>query len=337
MKNKKLFSILIVLILLMSLTGTAFAQEEGGDVAACEGESVVGTVTAVDEETGTITVLQEDGTECTVETTSSYDHPITDLLGYYFSEANPDALAGALESTTVCATVDEDGNYVVVAAEEEAPAEGEEVGEGEETEGEGEEEEVVCEGTELTVTGEGEEGGFTATDADGNEVSLTVEDEDAAGDLVSALNDLEADWALTEDGAVDDVGDDIAEYHDDGTGFGVLVKLYSIAAESLESCQTADVDGEGEDLDAEPAVEDPDAEPVDECGVTVEELIAMMEEGESLGDLFETYGRPTMMGIGHVKQALSDSDGGDGDGDGNGVCHARSVGGNAYAGGKTCP
>jgi len=230
--------------------------------------------------------------------------------------------------------VDENGNYVLPAVQDEEDGE---------DSSEGGEEEPVCDGVELTVTGEGEEGGFTATDADGNEVNLTVEDEDTAGDLLSAVNDLEADWALTEDGTVDDVGDDIAAYHDDGTGFGVLVKLYSIAAESLESCQTVDDSGEdtaGEDTGGEGEDTGSEDEGEEEAAcepVTVEELMAQLADGDSLADLFEEYGRPSMMGVGHIRQALNgDGSGGDGS---KGVCNARANGGNANANGQniTCP
>lgn len=278
MKKQRLFSLFIVIILLMTLTGTAFAVEHD-ELAACEGEEVEGTVTAVDAETGTITVLLEDGeTECTVETTDSYDHPITDLLGYYFADANPDTLAEALETTAVCATVDEDGNYILSEFDEEG----------------------VCDGVELTVIDE-DDGVFTAATEDGEKVELIVEDEDTAGDLNAALHDLKVDLDLDEDGHVEDAGDDIGEYHDDGWGFGVLVKLYAISLESYESCLTAAAEG--------------DAAPEEECVVvTVEELMAEMEAGASLGDLFKKYGRPSMMGVGHIKQTLSgddDDDGGD--------------------------
>lgn len=313
MKKQPFIVLMLVLVLLMTVTGAAFASEHE-ELAPCEGDSVEGTVIAVDDETGTITIMLGDESECTVETNTDYDHPITDLLAYYFSDANPDTLAEALDTLTVCATVDDEGNYVLSEFDEEG----------------------VCDGEELIVTSDGDDDDdstFVAFDAEGGEIALTIEDEDAAGDLASAFIDLEADWDLNEDGTVADVGDDIEAYHEDGWGYGELVKLYSISAESYESCETADepVGGDGEVIveGEEPAEED------DVCGVTVEELMAMMEEDDlSMGDLFEIFGRPTMMGVGHVKQATSDGGGG---GDGSkGVCHARSVGGNAYAGGKEC-
>jgi hypothetical protein len=91
-------------------------------------------------------------------------------------------------------------------------------------------------------------------------------------------------------------GDEVAEavivYHQDGggggedggLGYGVLVKLYAIAAESQEACVGTD-------------------EP---CGVTVEELMAAHKSGVGLGQLFKQYGKPSMLGVGHLKNADKD-------------------------------
>lgn len=82
----------------------------------------------------------------------------------------------------------------------------------------------------------------------------------------------------------DEVADEAAAYHqggeEGGVGFGVLVKLYAIAAESQEACAGAE-------------------EP---CGVTVDELMDAYRSGEGLGQLFKRYGKPSVLGVGHLKQ-----------------------------------
>jgi hypothetical protein len=129
--------------------------------------------------------------------------------------------------------------------------------------------------------------------------------------------------------------EEIAGYHEEGLGFGELVKLYAIAAESEEACAE-----EGGTQDSE--------EP---CGVTVEELVEMVEGGTGMGQLFQMYGRPSMLGVGHVRQQLNDGAPGgppaqspaanqdDDSNDQHGICNARSHGGNANAHGQNveCP
>jgi hypothetical protein len=94
----------------------------------------------------------------------------------------------------------------------------------------------------------------------------------------------------------DEVADEVAAYHPqgqggevggeepeeeegEGVGFGVLVKMYAIAAESQEACE---------------GVEEP-------CGVTVEELMAAYNSGVGMGELYKLYGKPSVLGVGHMK------------------------------------
>jgi hypothetical protein len=66
-----------------------------------------------------------------------------------------------------------------------------------------------------------------------------------------------------------------------------------------------------------------------------------------MGQMFQLYGKPSLLGVGHVRQALRAGDSGGttttatGDsGDGQtGICNARGHGGNANANGQdvTCP
>jgi hypothetical protein len=85
----------------------------------------------------------------------------------------------------------------------------------------------------------------------------------------------------------DEVAEEVIAYHsggegdeEGGVGFGVLVKMYAIAAESEEACATA----EG------PCTP-----------VTVEELMAAYKSGTGMGELFKLYGKPAVLGVGHMK------------------------------------
>ncbi len=122
---------------------------------------------------------------------------------------------------------------------------------------------------------------------------------------------------------------EIQNYFEEGLGFGVLVKLYAIADESEQACAA-----EAE----EAGTETPD----ETCGVTVEELVELFEGGTGMGQIFQIYGRPSMLGVGHVRQVMGTSQdttqatsGEDGGGSGQqGICNARSHGGKANANGQ---
>ncbi|MBN1812400.1 MAG: hypothetical protein JXA14_11225 [Anaerolineae bacterium] len=86
----------------------------------------------------------------------------------------------------------------------------------------------------------------------------------------------------------DAVAEEVAAYHPTGgagegekVGYGVLVKLYAMAAESREACAGA----------AEPCV-----------AVTVEELMAAYQSGVGMGQLFKEYGKPAVLGVGHLRK-----------------------------------
>jgi hypothetical protein len=85
----------------------------------------------------------------------------------------------------------------------------------------------------------------------------------------------------------DEVAEEVAAYHggegdgeEGGVGFGVLVKMYAIAAESQEACAASE----------EPC-----------SAVTVEELMAAYQSGTGMGQLFKLYGKPAVLGVGHIK------------------------------------
>jgi hypothetical protein len=142
-------------------------------------------------------------------------------------------------------------------------------------------------GTPATVLSavEGQGGVYSvelAVEGEIEPVTLTTEDAEWAETVLAALEALEVEWRLQ----VDDEGDvnvagiaeDIGTYHEDGVGLGVLVKVYAIAAEP--TC----ADGE------------------EECAATVEELIAAIESGAGIGELFEQYGKPSVVGVGHIRE-----------------------------------
>jgi hypothetical protein len=85
-------------------------------------------------------------------------------------------------------------------------------------------------------------------------------------------------------GELGPIGKEIAAYHEEGMGFGVLVKLYSMAEASQKAC---------------------DVESAQECTpVTAQELVDAFKSGTGMGALFKEYGKPAMLGVGHVKQEL---------------------------------
>ena len=89
-----------------------------------------------------------------------------------------------------------------------------------------------------------------------------------------------------DDGEEMSVGEQIAAYHEDGMGFGVLVKFYAIATESGEACENADGD----------------------CNISVEHLVEEFNDGAGLGNIMKDYGKPSMLGIGHVRQELKEKE-----------------------------
>lgn len=79
----------------------------------------------------------------------------------------------------------------------------------------------------------------------------------------------------------------VAAYHAEGLGFGVLVKLFSIASAAQEQCK---LDGTL-------------------CDVTVDSLIAQVQAGVGIGQIEAQYGKPTFLGIGHIKNANAEEHG----------------------------
>ncbi len=103
----------------------------------------------------------------------------------------------------------------------------------------------------------------------------------------------ESEMPAPEDGP--DIAEQIAAYHDAGMGFGVLVKLYAMEEASQQACAIANstevsAEGDGSDAVCTP--------------ITVDELVTEFQSGSGMGTLFKEYGKPALLGVGHVKQAL---------------------------------
>ncbi len=80
------------------------------------------------------------------------------------------------------------------------------------------------------------------------------------------------------------IGEKIAAYHEQGMGFGVLVKIFALVKASEEACAA-----EGAPADCTPLTDD--------------ELVTMFKE-EGMGALFKEYGKPALLGVGHVRKDL---------------------------------
>jgi hypothetical protein len=87
----------------------------------------------------------------------------------------------------------------------------------------------------------------------------------------------------------EEFAEQIAMYHDEGIGFGVLVKLYAMAEDSAKAC-------------ADQQAIDPN-QPTCEA-VTVEQLVSEFQSGIGMGQLFKEYGKPALLGVGHVRKSL---------------------------------
>ncbi len=234
----------------------------------CPGPTVTGTVVGVDQAAHQVTVDTGAGGLCTVPLgVSESDHPIVELLGRYFGNVSLPALSDALADTRVWVVCPTPDTCQLAAADDLGALAG-----------------------RVTAVSENPDGSFTLTvDLNGQTVTLTTTNTRAAQRLQAALARLHVDWQLT-DGAVADASADIERLHDDGLGFGVIVKLYAMAAESRADCQTA-------------------APPVSvDCGVSVDELVAAFRSGMGMGQLFKLYGKPDLLGVGQVRQAIRAAD-----------------------------
>lgn len=253
-KNHKKISLLLIVAFLVAALGVLPAGAQMEAAEPCSGDSVSGTVVAVDETTGTATIMTGDGTSCTVTFGGSHDHPIVNLLGQYFGDIDPTSFTGDLPALNGWVVDNGDGTWS-----------------------------WVPEGTEgaqtVKIIKDNGDGTFTAevydeTGALVGTIVLSLDDPAVVETLQGALANLTVTFALDGAGDVLQVSDQIAALHSQGMGFGVLVKLFALAQAS---------DG----------------------AVTVDQLVAEFNSGTGIGQLFKTYGKPSTLGVGHVRQQLN--------------------------------
>jgi hypothetical protein len=274
---------LLSLALVLALIPVGLVLADAAPTPPCEGENVAGTVVAVDEATGVVTIDTGEGGLCMVTLADRDDeHPIVSLLGRYFGNVSADDLTDALAATQVWVVCDEDGGCVLADEGDEGAVPG-----------------------QVSGVTENDDGTFTLeiqVEGEDDHVSMETDDADLANALSEALDALEVEWELGEGESgpvVIDAGARIAQLHEDGMGFGVIVKLYAIAAASQADC-AAEAPEPTEDADpADPADEEPET-----CGVTVDELVEAFQGGMGVGQLFKEFGKPALLGVGHVRKAF---------------------------------
>jgi hypothetical protein len=261
--------IVSVLALLSLLVGTAWAQEADPSetIPFCSGTSVTGTIVGVSEEDATVTIYTSEGL-CRVQLVKgTYDHPIVNLLGQFFDHVSAQTLLEALSNvdTEICVVPGaEEGEWLSVSCDVEGAQ-------------------------EATVISENSDGTFTAVlKDDGQEelIGVIVADDETAENLRQELASVSVSWHLKDDGSLVQSGDQIAYYHDQGIGFGVLVKLSAMAEQFDYECRTGN---------------NPEA-----CEISLEDLIQSFQEGTGLGEMFKIYGKPELLGVGHVRKAMND-------------------------------
>lgn len=275
MRMHKKTALLLVLAMIVASAGTAFAaglsQEATPPPTPCSGTELSGYVVAVDSATNTVTVSTATGL-CTVTLNGATDHPIEKLLGMYFGDVDASSFEAALnEAPQRCATLDV-GN----TSGELAP----------------------CSDStkEITILAKNADGSYYAyyLDDAGNKnyILLKINDPTEVGNVDTALQALAVTLNLDGTGDLVQVSDQIAQYHDEGTGYGVLVKLFALAKEQQDACA---------EMDAELAATQETCMPVD-----VQTLYDEFKSGTGMGQIFKEYGKPKLLGVGHVRQCTND-------------------------------
>ncbi len=99
----------------------------------------------------------------------------------------------------------------------------------------------------------------------------------------------------------EEFAEEIAAYHADGMGFGVLVKFYAMAEAAVQAC----VDKQPAETAAVVSTGDPTETTEPTCeAVAVQNLVDEFQGGTGMGQLFKEYGKPALLGVGQVKKAL---------------------------------
>lgn len=265
-KAGMLLSMVTVLVLGTALAASA---EEGDDIPECTGDSVSGALIALDANTGDAVIEQEDGSLCSVTLNSdgaSYDHPVLALMTSYFETSldsvGLDILEDAVEDLTVYVECDDSGSCIL-DEDEEAPL-----------------------GRVLSVEDDGSGGYVITVLMNGEILTLSVEDDYLADLWLESLEMVNVEWELNGSGGLaGDTGNVIESLHEDGMGFGVIVKLIGLSQMATEACSDGLTAEDGTDL----------------CSINLDSLVASFESGTGLGQLFKLVGKPSAMGIGQLR------------------------------------
>jgi hypothetical protein len=234
-------------------------------------------VVAVDEETGTVTIDTGGGQLCTVELGEvSGGNPVAVLLGQYFGNVSAASLKDALDTLTICVEmVPNTTTWQEVDCGENPPN-----------------------ARVISV----DENGLVTVEVEGQPAPITIlVDADEAESFNDALAALSVIWGIDGDGTVHQTSDEIERLHEEGIGFGVIVKLYSLAQKAQEKClaQTA-----SQDLSqSEPS------DTVDPCTIDLNYLVEKFHtEHIGLGQLYKLteLGKPELLGVGHVRKAVAE-------------------------------
>lgn len=279
MKTRAKISLILIIILALVTVGTVAAQEgaqttPAEPLPACPPGATSGTVVDVDEASGTIIIDPDtdptDADQCQVQLGEvSGGHPISSLLGTFFSDVSTESLTEALNTVNVCVESTSDGTTTTWAI-------------------------IDCAGGEpnakvISV----EDGSITLMVAGQAEpVIITGVGEETAASLQGALEALMVAWTVDEDGTLHQMGEEIDRLHEEeNLGFGVIVKFLSMAQEAEQAC-------------AEQAAETQEAastEDGDPCAITLQSLVDDFKGGMGIGQMFQQYGKPDKVGIGHVR------------------------------------
>lgn len=273
---KRIIIAAAVLVMLSSTTANAAAQTTT-EPAPCTGDSVTGTLLNFDSATGTAVIRTETG-ECTVKVGSDNEHPIVKLFEDFFGGDDEIKLEDVLDDIEGFVALDAaTGNWSWVTEDTPGAVE-----------------------VRVTAVTDNNDGSFTLaiTNEQGEELTTIVKDLTLAERLAQGLDALEVEWDLVQDAGgnpiVEDIGEEIAGYHEDGMGFGVLAKLMGIVIQSSENCTAQAGSEDGND-----------------CEVTLGDLVALKQEGMGIGQIFDEYLKPSILGVGHIRQALEDEADGD--------------------------
>jgi hypothetical protein len=309
MKTKTKLALIPIVILALVTVGTVYAQQGSTfaeetpsptlDPNACTGSSISGTVVAV---SGTNEVWIWDGSKLCKVTVSegiSGGNPVSTLLGQYFQDMTGEELVAALKTklseNQVCILEDTTASPPTWTFVEECSTTG----------------------AKKVIAQNGDGTYVVLIDNDGTFTTETLtipDDEEFKTELLTKLTELEKNLALEEDldgnGNVLSTSDEIERLHEEGVGFGVIVKLYSLAQKAQEKCleQTA-----SQDLSQS---EPPDG--VDPCTIDVNYLVEQFKTNHiGLGQLYKLtgLGKPNLLGVGHVRKEAAEITNGDDDGE----------------------